>query len=128
MVVGITLATIAFLRTRGGSGEVTIFQPEALRPALEKQVADREARERCLEICDELQLRTDAYDEQVAATLAAYLSSVEDYGTTASELGAHFDALADAREATLLACLDARARMLASLDEASWRAVFGKSK
>ena len=126
MVIGITIATISYLLLRNGEDKPSVFSPGALRDSLKKEVGDKALRARCLEICDELQAKVGAYDELVIETLEEYLQGVEDYASSADELGQSLEPVAAAREATLLACLDARARLLDLLDAPTWRTIFGE--
>jgi len=126
MVIGITLATIAYFSRGKGDGEPSILDPTALRASIESNVDDEALQLQCLQVCDELQRVIDSYDALVPETLDAYLAAVSNFGTTAAQLDDLLNPMSDAREATLLACLASRERLVELLDDATWNAVFDK--
>ena len=127
MVVGVTLATIALLRNRGG-GSASFISPENLRKAIEKKVADPERAQRALSAVDAMVDLGQRYDDAVLEAMGDYLDLVADGGVGAEQIRVEaLDPLEDTRRSILMAFVDLREQLRDAMTEKEWVKVLGKA-
>jgi hypothetical protein len=125
MVVGITLATIAYFKTRGSSA--SFMDPDALHRALKKEVKDEERRRSALDLADGLTRITDEHDSFLRASLNRYAELVQDFDTDAAQiLDDAVNPAMEKRHAALLSFIDLRSQLRELLTQEEWTAVFGE--
>jgi len=128
MVIGITLATIALLRSRSGGG-ASFFDPDGLRAPVEKAIDDEERRTKALGVLDSMAELFADYDRSLRASVHRYLSLVGSFDSGPSEITeSAIEPLEAKRAATLLGYADLRAQLLDIMTTDEWDAVFPQAE
>jgi hypothetical protein len=125
MVVGITLATIAILRSRRRGA--SFVDPDTFRKAVEKRIKDPERRLLALELVDSLSELAEEYDSAVLLSLGQYVQAIREDDVGFYEILAEvIRPLERQRHATLLAGVELRTKLRDLMSEEEWTKVFGK--
>lgn len=128
MVIGITLATIALLRSRAGGG-ASFFDPDGLRAPVEKAIDDEERRTKALGVLDSMAELLANYDRSLRTSVHRYLSLVGSFDSGPSEITASVIVPLEAKRAvTLLGYADLRAQLLEVMSTDEWGAVFQQAE
>ena len=116
MVVGITLATIAYFMTRSSSA--SFIDLDGLRKTLKKEVGDEGRRAAALELVDALNLIIDEYDRFLRTSLDRYLVLAQGFDTSASQvIDGSIRPVWEKRRTTLLSLIDLRSQLRELLTE-----------